>query len=77
MPGFDGTGPAGMGSMTGRGMGYCAMPLGGNTYNPYFRPANAVARPRGFSNFAPYFPQNRIPVRLGMGNRRGRRGFRR
>ncbi|MBN2418376.1 MAG: DUF5320 domain-containing protein [Deltaproteobacteria bacterium] len=23
MPGFDGTGPAGMGSMTGRGMGYC------------------------------------------------------
>jgi len=23
MPGFDGTGPAGMGSMTGRGQGYC------------------------------------------------------
>ncbi len=23
MPRFDGTGPAGMGSMTGRGMGYC------------------------------------------------------
>ncbi len=24
MPGGDGTGPMGMGSMTGRGMGYCA-----------------------------------------------------
>ena len=24
MPGFDGTGPSGMGSMTGRGLGYCA-----------------------------------------------------
>ncbi|QQY79854.1 hypothetical protein EDD65_10792 [Keratinibaculum paraultunense] len=23
MPGFDGTGPRGMGPMTGRGMGYC------------------------------------------------------
>ncbi len=27
MPGFDGTGPSGMGPMTGRGMGYCAVPL--------------------------------------------------
>ena len=27
MPGFDGTGPMGMGPMTGRGMGYCAIPL--------------------------------------------------
>jgi len=27
MPGFDGTGPAGMGPMTGRGMGYCIVPL--------------------------------------------------
>jgi len=27
MPGFDGTGPLGMGPMTGRGMGYCVMPL--------------------------------------------------
>ena len=25
MPGFDGTGPLGLGSMTGRGMGYCVM----------------------------------------------------
>jgi hypothetical protein len=27
MPGFDGTGPLGLGPMTGRGMGYCVMPL--------------------------------------------------
>ncbi|MBN1375355.1 MAG: DUF5320 domain-containing protein [Dehalococcoidia bacterium] len=27
MPGFDGTGPAGKGPMTGCGMGYCAIPL--------------------------------------------------
>ena len=25
MPGYDGTGPTGQGSMTGRGMGYCAV----------------------------------------------------
>jgi len=27
MPGFDGTGPHGMGPMTGRGMGYCVISL--------------------------------------------------
>jgi hypothetical protein len=27
MPGFDGTGPRGMGPMTGRGRGYCVIPL--------------------------------------------------
>ena len=27
MPGYDGTGPRGMGSMTGRGLGYCVMPI--------------------------------------------------
>lgn len=27
MPGLDGTGPHGMGPMTGRGMGYCVIPL--------------------------------------------------
>lgn len=29
MPGFDGTGPMGMGPMTGGGRGYCAMPVSG------------------------------------------------
>ncbi len=28
MPGFDGTGPRGMGAMTGGGRGYCALPAG-------------------------------------------------
>jgi hypothetical protein len=28
MPGFDGTGPLGLGPMTGRGRGYCIVPLG-------------------------------------------------
>jgi len=32
MPGFDGTGPAGMGPMTGWGRGYCAMPGTGSLY---------------------------------------------
>jgi len=27
MPGFDGTGPRGMGPMTGGGRGYCVIPL--------------------------------------------------
>jgi len=27
VPGFNGTGPHGMGPMTGRGMGYCIIPL--------------------------------------------------
>ena len=34
MPGFDGTGPQGLGPMTGGGRGYCAVPLSGN--NPMF-----------------------------------------
>lgn len=37
MPGFDGTGPLGMGPMTGRGMGYCAVgyPSYGRVPLPY------------------------------------------
>ena len=30
MPGFDGTGLRGQGPFTGRGMGYCAMPVSPN-----------------------------------------------
>ena len=33
MPGFDGTGPMGTGPMTGRGMGYCAVPLPRSRYS--------------------------------------------
>ena len=31
MPGFDGTGPRGMGPMTGGGRGYCAVPPAGSS----------------------------------------------
>ncbi|MGQ9585193.1 MAG: DUF5320 domain-containing protein [Anaerolineae bacterium] len=40
MPGFDGTGPRGLGPFTGRGEGYCAVTL----------PAGGAARvPRGYA----------------------------
>jgi hypothetical protein len=35
MPGFDGTGPQGQGPMTGRGEGYCAIPLDRTPRTPY------------------------------------------
>ena len=46
MPGFDGTGPRGMGPMTGGGRGFCAAPLppkwpvyrGKAAYHPYGLP---------------------------------------
>ena len=46
MPGFDGTGPRGMGPMTGGGRGFCAVPLpaawptysGRGAYPPYGAP---------------------------------------
>lgn len=38
MPGFDGTGPRGKGPLTGRGMGYCAIPLR-DTAQPQSGPA--------------------------------------
>jgi len=34
MPGYDGTGPAGGGPMTGGGRGYCAIPVGNFTGRP-------------------------------------------
>ncbi len=34
MPGYDGRGPRGAGSMTGGGRGYCAMPASGFTSRP-------------------------------------------
>ena len=41
MPGFDGTGPRGMGPFTGRGMGYCAVPVSGTVpAGGYYEPFN-------------------------------------
>jgi hypothetical protein len=55
MPNFDGTGPMGQGPMTGRGMGYCVVPVGRSTSAP--GPFAAVAMPH-YSAIAP-------PVRVG------------
>ena len=44
MPGGDGTGPMGMGSMTGRGMGYCA----GYAAPGYANAGFGMGRGRGF-----------------------------
>ena len=33
MPGFNGTGPMGLGPMTGRGMGYCVLPCSSHGEN--------------------------------------------
>ena len=37
MPGYDGTGPRGMGPMTGGGRGYCAVPAGRAPAGRFFR----------------------------------------
>jgi len=37
MPGFDGTGPAGMGPMTGGGRGFCVAPVAGIRPRPFGR----------------------------------------
>jgi len=37
MPGFDGTGPGGMGPMTGGGRGFCVIREAGPRYYPYPR----------------------------------------
>ena len=63
MPRFDGTGPQGQGPMTGRGEGYCALPVvrSGETRRGYIglrgRPVLLGRRSLG---------------RLGLGFRRGR-----
>ena len=55
MPRFDGTGPRGMGPLTGRGMGFCAVPVSETPtgYIPAYRPAPVYgygypSRPRFF-----------------------------
>ena len=76
MPRGDGTGPMGMGPMTGRGMGYCA----GYTTPGYTNPGFGMGRGRGFRRmycatglpgwarygvnpygFAPYAYQGTVP----------------
>jgi hypothetical protein len=51
MPRFDGTGPMGQGPMTGRGRGYCAVPV---------NPTVSAAGPGGLAAL-PYYPANVWP----------------
>lgn len=64
MPGFDGTGPRGMGPMTGRGLGFCAMQIP--------NPPRPDAPPYPY----PYFARPRWGMRGFGGRGRGGRGFR-
>jgi len=70
MPWGDGTGPSGMGPMTGRGAGFCAgFPVPGYM-NPF--PRGGFARGRGFGRgwgrgfgwrrWAPYYPTPYYPT---------------
>ena len=90
MPGFDGTGPMGMGPMTGGGRGFCAMPIGpygpygyGMGFSSYPRPispyyAGAYASsPYGPPFYGPFFGVGRGGIPYGGGRGRafgGRRG---
>jgi BMFP domain-containing protein YqiC len=44
MPGFDSSGPRGKGPMTGRGMGYCAIPLSTREELDYLKKRAQVMR---------------------------------
>jgi len=50
MPGGDGTGPMGMGPMTGGGRGLCVMPLSGVRPRPFGRRFLGRGGGRGFRN---------------------------
>lgn len=68
MPGFDGTGPMGMGPLTGRGMGFCAVPYSGTPYpTTYGYPAYPTTYGYPAMYGRPYF----FP-RMGRGRGRGR-----
>ena len=71
MPGGDGTGPAGLGPMTGRAAGYCAGNSAPGYANPLPRMGMAFGRGRGmgrgrgfrrmaFAQVAPVTPVNRV-----------------
>jgi len=75
MPGFDGTGPMGLGPMTGRGMGYCAVRL---PVNKGFVPPYGYAGFYGNPVALPYpvparFMRARWGMRFGFRGGYGRR----
>jgi hypothetical protein len=78
MPRFDGTGPQGLGPMTGRGEGYCALAIPDSGQAPYgyagaqgtpVRLGPATARPTLGTRFARWL---RPAARRGLGRGRGR-----
>ena len=76
MPRFDGTGPTGMGPLTGRGMGFCVVPLSGTSstgYVPSYRPAPVYRY--GYSSMPRFFfgAGRGYRVLRGRGRGRGRR----
>jgi hypothetical protein len=79
MPGFDGTGPMGMGPMTGGGRGFCAMPYRG--YGSYgYGMGTPYYPPSGRPFYGPVFGVGRGGLPWGGGRGRafgGGRGFRR
>jgi len=73
MPGFDGTGPRGMGPMTGGGRGFCAVPRHGMPWSvpqsniPWGTPYYGVGPPT--SGAMPFTPQMNREQELDFLNR--------
>jgi hypothetical protein len=77
MPRFDGTGPRGTGPLTGRGMGYCAIPFSGAPVTGYTPPSYRSVPVQRYRYPYPrfFFGVRRgrgMGIRGGRGHRRGR-----
>lgn len=70
MPGFDGTGPFGQGPMTGRGNGYCVVPV---NYVNYPNPTRnyPIPTPLYYANLWHGVPRRRLYARTGWRSGRG------
>jgi len=79
MPGFDGTGPTGMGPITGRGLGHCIVPIENSPgYTrlgmPYAASYAACRRPFGPLSYG-FNPLGVVPYRFSSRGGRGRRSW--
>jgi hypothetical protein len=81
MPRFDGTGPMGQGPMTGRGMGYCAVPLSQpapavginpSAAFPYYSAYGGVPSMGLYGLATPFYPRFGRGFRVGFGRGFGR-----
>jgi hypothetical protein len=82
MPGFDGTGPRGMGPMTGGGRGFCAMPYRGYRFDFHVTDYPPIGMHPSYSRpfYGPIFGAGHGGLPWGGGRGRvfgGGRGFRR